>query len=196
MSIPTVIAISDCYEFTNTSHQLLFKPGNDHNTHHHLIRYQDDVASMQMIKKKCESCQHPLIYGVDLDFRPSWPLIPSHIKSQLQILIHPNRRRDMKLIQFHHYTIWYNISGAFAVYDDKEIYIKHKSCDDFQSGDCSSIMIKLDNGDVLIINEGEISSCLLFSIHHPKLYQVLDKKIEMENTIIKGPEKIPSIKVL
>jgi len=32
----------------------------------------------------------------------------------------------------------------------------------------------LDNGDLLIVNEGDVTSSILFSISNPKLYQIND----------------------
>ncbi len=56
--------------------------------------------------------------------------------------------------------------------DDKET--------NYQSGDGLSCLIQLGNGDIMIVNCGDVSSCILFTVNKPDVITYLDNRNEDE----------------
>lgn len=179
----SVIAIADCRKFTNDSHRLLFHRGSyGRRNQLHMITYPENVKPMKVIEDKCHCCGHYLVNYKELhfeDFKRFSQMNNDILKNLNNSIIDElnsmmeKRLNYMCMIAFGNYYIWYHGSGGFAVFDNETMYIKNPIGDTtYQSGDCVSKLYTLDNGDLLIVNDGDVTSSLLFSINDPALYQM------------------------
>lgn len=179
----SVIAISDSCKFTNDAHHLLFLRGMYQRSDKlHMITYPQNTKAMQVIEDKCHCCGHYLINYKELHFEdisrfneiyhPILKLLDTSIIHELNSMMEKTYNY-MCIIPFGDYYIWYHSSGGFLVFDTKTIYIKNPIGDTtYQSGDCLCKLYTLDNGDLLIVNDGDVTSSLLFSINQPVLCQM------------------------
>lgn len=179
----SVIAIADCYKFTNDSHHLLFHRGMYRRSDKlHMITYPESTKPMKVIEDKCHCCGHYLENYKVLNFEDVGrftqinhdilKLLDNNIINELNNMME-KRLNYMCLITFGDYYIWYHGSGGFAVFDTKTMYIKNPIGDTtYQSGDCVCKLYTLDNGDLLIVNDGDVTSSLLFSMNQPTLCQM------------------------
>lgn len=65
------------------------------------------------------------------------------------------------------YIVYWDLGASMIVSNDDVFAICHDKYSDFQSGDVSCLLYILENGDRLIVNCGDVESCILFTMHDP-----------------------------
>ena len=165
---PQVIAISSTYEILNDTHKFLFHQNIDYGKIHkfYTIEYDknteplDDLKSYKPIDLEATERQKTL---------SDFPNINDDIKLYIENFI--NDKNFTVFIEWAEHLVVYLISGSILIVTNKDIVYEHRDENtDYQFGDGSSEMFLLTNGDMLIVNEGDVSSSILFTINSPKVY--------------------------
>lgn len=153
--IPQIIAISDVIHFINTPNKILLHQSNNNN--YITINYKNDQLNVILEADAYYVENENTIHNFNISKKVK-KFIRSFADSEQYIL-------------WNEYLIVYNSGGSVAIVSYDEVLCtmidKHYI---YQQGDCKCYIYYLDNGDALIHNDGDISSCLLFTTHNPDVH--------------------------
>lgn len=168
MSNPQIIAISNTDTLINDSNRILFR-------YHY---YYKSIYKLYLVEY-CENTKLKKIYlsgGFDLGNDEckltlnDFPDLDENIKLYISEFIKKNPDY-VSYINWGKYVVIYLSSGSVLVVSNNKIEceLNDPECN-YQNGDCSCKLFMLNNGDLLIVNDGDVCSCILLTINSPQLY--------------------------
>ncbi len=163
MSEPTIIAIANACSYVNTAHRILFLDRSTGKAY--LVSYDKKISMLGKINTPKE-----LFFPT----KSNIPDLNNKMKKSIKKIggKYSTEKYNVPVyIPFHEYWIVYYPFGSIGIISKDHIidFIIDDNTS-YQAGDRSCQISELNNGDVLIVNGGDVSSCILCTINSPKVY--------------------------
>jgi len=177
-----IIALSNAYEFVYSQNTIIFYAEYP-SLKFYLVDYKKDQFFSEIHYNKCielygDCCQNMDVFS---NFGENIRLFVTELKKK-----HNSYNSYIHCIKWNKYTIIYSEYGSTAIFlNDVMIDVMIDDDATYQFGDCSCQFLELENGDSMIINDGDVSSCILFTVNSPdiSICETFDKNMEnMDNT--------------
>ena len=185
-NIPKIIALSCAANYTHTSNKI-YVQCDTYNKNCYLIDYGDNSTIIDLDNRVSLDDQRHFNFNFNNldDFDENIILfIKTFIKKygyncDSNINVTDVLLNDDSI----HYIMWnncainklfliiYSDSGSIAIVSNDEVITTiYDEETNYQSGDGDCDLVELDNGDILIINDGDVRSFILFTINLPNFY--------------------------
>lgn len=158
-----IIALSNTHEFVYSKNQIIFYTQYP-SLKYYLINYKKDQFLNKINYDKCIELYGYNDQNMDVfsDFGENVRLFVTGLKEKYDHYIH--------CIKWNKYIIIYSEYGSVGIFlDDALIDDMIPNSSIYQFGDCSCKFLELENGDSMIINDGDVSSCILFTVNSPNV---------------------------
>ena len=167
---PSIIGLPGTISYVSGNGKLLFAPGFyaktfymiDFNTQNNVFVIKDTDITDFMI----ESSKLSNIIG-------KGPMLEYALQFE-------DYYKKIILIPWYNYFILYESSGDISIITKDKVVVELEDEEtSFQTGDGGSIVEELSNGDLLILNGGDVSSCVLITMKNVSVYKCV-YKVECE----------------
>lgn len=159
MENPSIVGLPDTISYVNDNGKLLFAPGFYVKTFY-MIDYGEPIS---------------VIKDTDIDdFLISSSKLSEFVEgSMLEYATQfVDYFKTVILIPWNTYYILYDSSGDISIIDNDKVVVELEDKEtSFQKGDGESIVEELSNGDLLIRNGGDVSSCVLITMRNVQVYK-------------------------
>jgi hypothetical protein len=190
MSRPHIVAIAGTTDYVLRDHRILFRGGFDHGGMGWLIdynnkNYRSEVAQESSSNKECALHIEETYSELRFDTNDV-PILNDKVLKFIKELESENECGSHPVyIPFHNnncerWIVYYSAGNSCIVSETEILDVCYDENTSYQSGDGCCALYNINNGDKLIVNYGDVESCILFTSGVINVYEY--KNLHTEET--------------